>query len=248
MASGFNTNKEQIWIQNPFALFMSISILPSHEMSFEARCNTITRLVLLLTLILWLIGFRYWYVFLIAGLFMVILLYLMHRPSIVDSAQVGLIIKDGINDNKTINDININVKNTDQSKKTANINIIDDTNTNNNGNNGNNGNKKANNGLKEFFVCTSIDDDDDEKDPVVNSQKYIHSDIKEKEKEADPVACSQKYILSSNIIQSSNLIIDPSRQPKPETATTKEKPRSDALIVNPSMSWGSRKIHPFVRR
>lgn len=65
---------EKSWIDDPLELFSSVSVLPSSDGSKCERINSMTRLVLLISLFLYIMDYKYWLTFLIVGLAVMILM------------------------------------------------------------------------------------------------------------------------------------------------------------------------------
>lgn len=70
------------WIYKPDLLWASPVVLPNASMAEAEKLNTLTRLVLLITVVLFFVGFTQWWLFLIFGLGFVFILFLMYgeRP------------------------------------------------------------------------------------------------------------------------------------------------------------------------
>jgi hypothetical protein len=66
----------EFWIKQPSEL-LSLNLLPSSDMTDEQRLNSLTRLILVITAILFVVyyGTQYWWKFLLCGLGIVFLLY-----------------------------------------------------------------------------------------------------------------------------------------------------------------------------
>lgn len=63
------------WINNPKILFKDIKFIPNHQMAFEDKINTITRLVFIISLILYISGYKQSFLFFLLSLFLIIILY-----------------------------------------------------------------------------------------------------------------------------------------------------------------------------
>ena len=72
---------ERFWLEEPLSLLRSATIIPYCGMTISARLNALTRLVLLISLILWLFCFRQWWLFLFLGLLMIIILYYLDQQT-----------------------------------------------------------------------------------------------------------------------------------------------------------------------
>lgn len=68
-----NEKSENYWYLDPIALFQSTKIIPTPDLTPQQRANAFARLILLVTLILFLFGFGNWWLFLIFGLALSIL-------------------------------------------------------------------------------------------------------------------------------------------------------------------------------
>ena len=69
---------KDFWIYNPSKLFSSLSIIPSKDMNIGDRLNALTRLIILLTLIFYILGFEQWYTIIIIG---IIILFIIKMSS-----------------------------------------------------------------------------------------------------------------------------------------------------------------------
>ena len=65
----------KFWLENPSNLFKSIQIVPHTNMDITEQFNSITRLVLLFTLVMWLFDFKYTMQFMIFSLLFIIIIY-----------------------------------------------------------------------------------------------------------------------------------------------------------------------------
>ena len=65
----------KFWLENIKSLFCDNTIIPSHNMTLESRLNAITRLVLGLGIILYLIGYKQSILFILISVLMIILGY-----------------------------------------------------------------------------------------------------------------------------------------------------------------------------
>lgn len=68
---------EKFWLEDPSALFQSLTLIPQCDMSIPERLNALTRLILVITLILFFLRLCWW-LFLLLGIIMVIILYLIY--------------------------------------------------------------------------------------------------------------------------------------------------------------------------
>lgn len=60
--------EHKYWVEEPCVLFQSMSLFPKKEMTKQEKLNSLTRLVLLITVVLYLIGSKHWFVFMVASL------------------------------------------------------------------------------------------------------------------------------------------------------------------------------------
>lgn len=72
---------ERFWLEEPVSLFRSTTLIPQCGMTTAARLNALTRLVLLIALILYLFCIGQWWLFLLLGLLLVIVLYYLDQQS-----------------------------------------------------------------------------------------------------------------------------------------------------------------------
>lgn len=73
--SGTSISREKFWLEEPIWLLQQMTLIPQCGMSPAARLNALTRLILVITLILYLCCFGQWWLFLLLGLLLVIILY-----------------------------------------------------------------------------------------------------------------------------------------------------------------------------
>lgn len=71
----------KFWLENIKSLFCDSTIVPSHTMTLESRLNAITRLVLGLGIILYLIGYKQSILFILISVLMIILGYYIKTPN-----------------------------------------------------------------------------------------------------------------------------------------------------------------------
>ena len=67
------------WVDNPSVLYKDIKFIPKNNMSKEEQMNSITRLILFIFLIMYLIGYKHSFLFLLLSLFFIIILYYLQR-------------------------------------------------------------------------------------------------------------------------------------------------------------------------
>ena len=67
------------WLNDPFILFKNDSIIPNTNICYEEKLNSITRLVIILFLILYLFGYKQSFLFLLLSLFFIIILYYLKK-------------------------------------------------------------------------------------------------------------------------------------------------------------------------
>lgn len=72
-------DKEKFWLENPVNLFSNTRVLPKQEMSLEDQMNSISRLVVFIFLILFLLGYKQSILFLILSFIFIIILYYLQK-------------------------------------------------------------------------------------------------------------------------------------------------------------------------
>lgn len=78
----------QFWPYDPKAILASVDIIPHDGMTINEKFNAITRFVILITIILLLLGFAFWWLFLIICLVLVICFWtLVSCPSEVENLR-----------------------------------------------------------------------------------------------------------------------------------------------------------------
>lgn len=74
MNSSNNFSNDLFWIYNPAILFSNLDLLPSPNMSHSERLNSLTRLLLLITSIMYFMGYDEYFTVLMLGLLLIIIL------------------------------------------------------------------------------------------------------------------------------------------------------------------------------
>ena len=64
----------KFWTENPCVLFTNCSLFPTAEMSKEEKLNALTRLSLIISFIMYYMGYCYWFTFLILSLLIITIL------------------------------------------------------------------------------------------------------------------------------------------------------------------------------
>lgn len=67
------SSDEKFWAEDLSDLFCSLSIVPTASMTLDAKLNAVTRLVIIVSIIAYFLGYQYWYVFLLVSLGLLIL-------------------------------------------------------------------------------------------------------------------------------------------------------------------------------
>ena len=67
-------NKVKFWLEDPCALLKSLSIFPNMKMSKAEKLNALTRLVVVITGVMYVMEYEYWSTFLVLALFVIIVL------------------------------------------------------------------------------------------------------------------------------------------------------------------------------
>ena len=70
---------QTFWLENPKYLFHDVKVLPRNDMTLEAQMNCLTRLVILVFLILFLVGYKQSVLFLILSIIFIIILYYLQK-------------------------------------------------------------------------------------------------------------------------------------------------------------------------
>lgn len=68
-------NENIFWLENPSVLFESFQIMPKESMNDVERLNGMTRIIIIISAIMFIIKFPGWWIFLIIGLLMVIVMW-----------------------------------------------------------------------------------------------------------------------------------------------------------------------------
>lgn len=67
-------NKDQFWVEDFCILFEGMKIFPTRNMSTNQKLNALTRLSLVISVIMYLSDYKYWYLFLILAILLLVLL------------------------------------------------------------------------------------------------------------------------------------------------------------------------------
>jgi hypothetical protein len=73
----------KFWLECPEDLFRNLTLLPQHKNSFEEKLNCVTRLVILIAIIMYLLQNKNWCMFLVTSLSVLVAIYLM-KPQTQD--------------------------------------------------------------------------------------------------------------------------------------------------------------------
>jgi hypothetical protein len=68
-------SSERFWLEQPICLLSSTTLIPNCTMTTAARLNALTRLIILISLVLYFFCLCQWWLFLLLGLLLVIILY-----------------------------------------------------------------------------------------------------------------------------------------------------------------------------
>lgn len=86
MSSDRNTDRgprenkiDKTWIDDPSTIFRNYTLIPSYGMTEAERLNAITRLIIVITVVLFFIPIASWWIFLLLGLGLVVVLYLTSK-------------------------------------------------------------------------------------------------------------------------------------------------------------------------
>ena len=70
-----NGNKNEFWITDPSILIEVLDIVPHDNMNDEERLNALTRIILIISLIMYIIKFEGWIIFLFLGIAFTVCIY-----------------------------------------------------------------------------------------------------------------------------------------------------------------------------
>lgn len=70
---------EKFWLEDPKYLFSILKIIPKDDMTLESQMNCLSRLVLLVSLILYLVNYKQTFLFMLLSLFFIIILYYLQK-------------------------------------------------------------------------------------------------------------------------------------------------------------------------
>jgi hypothetical protein len=77
---------KKFWLRNPGALFSSVQIVPTNDMNLAQQMNALTRLMILIFLIMFFMGFKYSIHFFVASVLFLIILYYIQKSSMSKNA------------------------------------------------------------------------------------------------------------------------------------------------------------------
>lgn len=69
---GQNDGNEKFWVDDPTALISNFQLLPSKDMSLNEKLNTLTRLAIICSVVMYFMEFEYWLIFLITSILIVV--------------------------------------------------------------------------------------------------------------------------------------------------------------------------------
>ena len=93
---------ETFWLEDPRDLLARFDIFPRPEDTWERKLNTITRLIIIITIILILAKWKYWLTFLLIGLVLVIFVYLLKHSDHKQYYVQGVDIMEHFNEEKVL--------------------------------------------------------------------------------------------------------------------------------------------------
>lgn len=67
----------KFWLQDPCILFMDLAFIPTKDMSRTEKLNALTRLVLIISTVMYFLEYKQWSTFLVCGILLVIVIYCM---------------------------------------------------------------------------------------------------------------------------------------------------------------------------
>lgn len=82
----------KFWCENPSILFNDIQLFCHPLMSLEEQLNTITRLLLIVTLILWIFDFKYVFKFMVFSLLIIIIIYFNQKKIMTENKKENFAI------------------------------------------------------------------------------------------------------------------------------------------------------------
>ena len=82
-----DVQKIKTWFEDPLQLLRCWDCFPNTGMSDEERFNTITRLVIVVAVLLLIVGIGHWWIFLILGIILILILWFTVIPTTLGSAN-----------------------------------------------------------------------------------------------------------------------------------------------------------------
>ncbi len=71
------------WIDQPASLLHSTTLIPNEYMTIDEKLNTLTRLIIVITIIIWLTNIANPLIFFVLGIILVIILYYYTRKNVL---------------------------------------------------------------------------------------------------------------------------------------------------------------------
>lgn len=88
-------DKDKFWLENPYSLLADPRVIPTDSMDLETKLNTISRLVIVTAIILYLLGFKESLLFLLLALTIIIILNYLEKGKMSTSENFSCNTKNG---------------------------------------------------------------------------------------------------------------------------------------------------------
>jgi hypothetical protein len=106
--------KNKIWLERPIELLCSLNLIPLTNESIEKQLNSITRLIIIISIILYILGYEYSLLFLLLALLFIIILYYIYtcqQNNINKEKYKNIKINNEINKMNNYHKNNLNINN-----------------------------------------------------------------------------------------------------------------------------------------
>lgn len=103
---------ELFWVEEPSSLYETLRIIPTDDMTDAERLNVITRIVIVISAVMYMVKFPFWWVFLLLALLVIITVWSMNKEqyrceTIKKNPIVTAVIHKETKENKTVNIISL---------------------------------------------------------------------------------------------------------------------------------------------
>ncbi len=80
-------SNDKFWIDDPCVLIRNFALVPDAKLSLNEKLNALTRIILVVSAIMYAVEYKYWYVFLLVGLLITLAIKVLSEKSFVDMRE-----------------------------------------------------------------------------------------------------------------------------------------------------------------